>query len=74
MKSNDGGAMEHNEKDYEYMLKVKDEYEASGEGSEGSIRSVAVKLNLSRTKVRKILVTLGVIKNEITNQALMLKL
>lgn len=73
MKSNDGGAMEHNEKDYEYMLKVKDEYEASGEGSEGSIRSVAVKLNLSRTKVRKILVTLGVIKNEITNQALMLK-
>lgn len=73
MKLKAGGAMEHNEKDYEFMLKVKEEYEASGEGSEGSIRSVAVKLNLSRTKVRKILVTLGVIKNEITNQALMLK-
>lgn len=73
MKLKADGAMEYNEKDYEFMLKVKAEYEASGEGNKGSIRSVAVNLNLSRTKVRKILVTLGVIKNEVTNQALMFK-
>lgn len=65
--------MEHNEKDYEFMLKVKEEYEASGEGGEGSVRAVAIKLNLSRTKVRKILVTMGVVKNEITERTLALK-
>ena len=31
MKLKAGGAMEYNEKDYEFMLKVKEEYEASGE-------------------------------------------
>ncbi len=68
-----GDNMKQNEKDYEFMLKVKEAYEASSEGGEGSIRSVAIKLDLSRTKVRKILVTLGVIKNNITDQALFLK-
>ncbi len=65
--------MKQNEKDYEFMLEVKEAYEASSEGGEGSIRSVAIKLDLSRTKVRKILVTLGVIKNDITDKALFLK-
>ncbi len=68
-----GGNMKQNEKDYEFMLKVKEAYEASSESGEGSIRSVAIKLDLSRTKVRKILVTLGVIKNNITDKALFLK-
>ncbi len=65
--------MEQNEKDLEFMLQVKEAYESSGEGSESSIRAVATSLNLSRTKVRKILVTLGVIKSEITEQAKQLK-
>lgn len=65
--------MEHNEQNYEFMLKVKDEYEKLKEKGENSIRSVAVKLGLSRTKVRKILVTLGVIKSEITETAKKLK-
>ncbi len=65
--------MEHNEKDYEFMLKVKAAYESSGAGIEGSIRSVAAEFGLSRTKTKKILVTLGVIKNEITEKAVELK-
>lgn len=49
--------MDINERDYEFMLKIKSAFEKSQEGEVGSIRSVAKDFNLSRTKVRKILVT-----------------
>ena len=65
--------MEINERDYEFMLKVRDAYYNSQEEEVGSIRAVATEFNLSRTKVRKILVTLGVIKSELTEKALALK-
>ena len=65
--------MEQNERDFEFVLKVKEIYEASGDGSENSVRVVSLKLGLSRTKVRKILVTLGIIKSEITNTAMKFK-
>lgn len=65
--------MEINERDYEFMLKVQEAYEKDTSGEVGSIRAVAAKFNLSRTKVRKILITLGVIESEITEKALALK-
>ena len=65
--------MDNNEKDYSFMLKVKEEYEASRKKGEASIRAVSIKLGLSRTKVLKILVTLGVIKNDKTEKTLSLK-
>lgn len=65
--------MDINERDYEFMLKIKNAFEKSQEGEVGSIRSVAKEFSLSRTKVRKILVTLGVIKSELTEKALALK-
>lgn len=65
--------MEQNEQDYEFMLKVKEVYEQSKGREENSIRAVATKLGLSRTKVRKILVTLGVIQSPITETAKKLK-
>ncbi len=65
--------MEQNEKDYEFMLKVKEAYEASSERGDNSIRAVSLSLGLSRTKVRKILVTLGAIQSEITETAMKLK-
>lgn len=65
--------MDINERDYKFMLKIKSAFEKSQEGEVGSIRSVAKDFNLSRTKVRKILVTLGVIKSELTEKALALK-
>lgn len=64
--------MNENEQDYGFMLKVKDAYEKQG-SSEGSIRAVATGFGISRTKVRKILVTLGAIKSEITEKASELK-
>lgn len=65
--------MEINERDYEFMLKVQEAYENSQDGVNGSIRAVATQFNLSRTKVRKILITLGVIESDITEKALALK-
>lgn len=65
--------MVENEKDYGFMLKVQKAYEASLKAGEGSVRAVATQLNISRTKVRKILVTLGVIQSDITEQAKKLK-
>lgn len=56
--------------DHELMEKVKDAYEKD---PDRSIRAVAKKFGLSRTKVRKILVTLGAIESDITEEALALK-
>lgn len=69
----EGDFMEFNERDYEFMLKVKEAYENSRDGENGSIRAVAAQFDLSRTKVRKILITLGVIESDITEKALVLK-
>lgn len=65
--------MEINGRDYEFMLKVEESYENSQDGENGSIRAVATQFNLSRTKVRKILITLGAIESDITEKALVLK-
>lgn len=65
--------MSINERDYEFMLKVRDAYENSQDDAAGSIRAVAAEFNLSRTKVRKILVTLGVIESDLTEKAIALK-
>ena len=56
--------------DSEFMEQVRGFYE---EQSDRSIRAVAKEFNLSRTKVRKILITLGSIESEITEEALALK-
>lgn len=65
--------MEINERDYEFMLKVRQAYENTQDEGNDSIRAVASKFNLSRTKVRKILITLGTIESDITERALKLK-
>ncbi len=65
--------MEQNEKDYAFMLRVKEAYEEAESRGESSIRAVATAFDLSRTKVRKILVTLGVIENDLTRRAQALK-
>lgn len=56
--------------DYEFMEKVKDAYDNS---LDKSIRAISKQFGLSRTKVRKILITMGVIESDITNKALSLK-
>lgn len=53
------------EKDELYFKTVVDAYEESGE----SIRDTSKKLGISRTKVRKILITMGIIESEITSEA-----
>ena len=55
------------------MLKVQEAYEKSRDGEVGSIRAVATAFGMSRTKVRKILITLGAIESTITEEALRLK-
>ena len=64
--------MEINERDYNFMLKIKKAYE-NGNNDDRSIKAIAEEYKISRTKVRKILVTLGVIKPDITERALQLK-
>lgn len=57
---------EHMEQeDLLFFNKVVDQYKESK-----SIRDVSIKLFLSRSKVRKILITMGVLKSEITEKAL----
>lgn len=65
--------MEINERDYGFMLKVQEAYEKSRDGEVGSIRAVATAFGMSRTKVRKILITLDAIESTITEEALRLK-
>lgn len=60
------------ERDYNFMLKIKNAYE-SGDNDDRSIKAIAEEYKISRTKVRKILVTLGVIESDITEKALLLK-
>ena len=55
-----------NETDLEYFNKVVQTYYSTGE----SIRDTAKIMDISRTKVRKILITMGIIKSEITDKAL----
>lgn len=64
--------MDINERDYDFMERVREAYENSRDGVNGSIRAVAKDFNISRTKVRKILITLGVIESDITEKALVL--
>lgn len=54
------------EKDRVYFESVVETYHDAGE----SIRETAARLDLSRTKVRKILITMGEIRSEITDRAL----
>ena len=62
-----------NERDYEFMRKVQEAYEHGDGGQAGSIRAVAAAFQLSRVKVRKILITLGVLESDITQKALALR-
>ena len=55
-----------NEKDLEYFNTVIQTYYKTGE----SIRDTAKIMDISRTKVRKILITMGVLKSDITDKAL----
>lgn len=55
-----------NEKDLEYFNTVIQTYYKNGE----SIRDTAKIMDISRTKVRKILITMGVLKSDITDKAL----
>lgn len=55
-----------NEEDKAYFWSVAEVYHAAGE----SVRKTAERIGISRTKVRKILITLGEIQSDITDQAL----
>ena len=55
-----------NEEDKAYFRSVAEVYHAAGE----SVRETAERMGISRTKVRKILITLGEIQSDITDQAL----
>jgi hypothetical protein len=56
--------------DYDFMQKVADAYQRPGTELSGSLRAVALKFGITRTKVRKILITLGVLESPLPEEAL----
>ena len=67
-KRNMKGPFQVNEKDLEYFNSVIDMYYNTGE----NILDTAKQMEISRTKVRKILITMGELESDITDQALKL--
>ena len=62
------------EKDLMFMTEVARYYLDSASGdSDGSIRDTAIHFNISRNKVRKILITTGVMESTLTEDALRLQ-
>ena len=63
--------MSISEKDWKFMEEVASYFRSTKDkdNPEGSIRDTAIHFDLSRNKVRKILITTGDIKNELTEEA-----
>ena len=63
------------EKDLEFMKQIVDYYEStkSPVEPEGSIQDTAQHFNINRAKVRKILITAGLIRSPITEAAITLR-
>ena len=66
-------AMEQKEQDLEFMEQVVTAYETHGTEEHGSLRAVGQKFGITRTKVRKILITAGVLESPLPEEALVLQ-
>lgn len=62
-----------NERDFGFMEKVLAAFQAEGSAESGSIRAVAQKFGITRTKVRKILITLGALSSPLPDEAVALR-
>lgn len=65
--------MEQREQNLEFMERVADAYLHPGTELSGSLRAVAQKFGITRTKVRKILITLGAMESPLPKEALSLQ-
>ncbi|MBQ7650933.1 MAG: hypothetical protein IJS15_08235 [Victivallales bacterium] len=58
------------EQDLEFMERVAEAYQRPGTELSGSLRAVAQKFGITRTKVRKILITLGAMESPLPEEAI----
>jgi len=65
--------MDTETQDYDFMQKVADAFQRPGTSTSGSLRAVALKFGIARTKVRKILITLGAMESPLPEEALKLQ-
>lgn len=65
--------MEQKEQNLDFMERVADAYLHPGTDVSGSLRAVAQKFGITRTKVRKILITLGAMESPLPEEALVLQ-
>ncbi|MBQ9367672.1 MAG: helix-turn-helix transcriptional regulator, partial [Victivallales bacterium] len=65
--------MEQKEQDLEFMERVAEAYLHPGTALSGSLRAVAQKFGITRTTVRKILITLGAMESPLPEEALALQ-
>ena len=65
--------MEQKEQNLEFMERVADAYLHPGTEFSGSLRAVAQRFGITRTKVRKILITLGAMESPLPGEALSLQ-
>ena len=62
--------MELKEQDLEFMERVAEAFQRPGTELSGSLRAVAQKFGITRTKVRKILITLGAMESPLPEEAI----
>ena len=65
--------MDTETQDYDFMQKVADAFQRPGTSTSGALRAVALKFGIARTKVRKILITLGAMESPLPEEALKLQ-
>ncbi len=65
--------MSARERDFEFMQKVLSVYQTQGTIGFGSIRAVAQQFGITRTKVRKILITLGALASPLPDEAVSMR-
>ena len=65
--------MDTETQDYDFMQKVADAFLHPGPPTSGSLRAVGLKFGITRTKVRKILITLGALESPLPDEAVKLQ-
>lgn len=65
--------MDTEAQDYDFMQKVTDAFQRPGTPTSGSLRAVGLKFGITRTKVRKILITLGAMESPLPDEAVKLQ-
>ena len=65
--------MSISERDFAFMQEVLSSFDAEDSPEGGSIRAVAQKFGITRTKVRKILITLGALSSPLPDEAVFLR-